>query len=266
MSHEDTEDPLVSLPDFWDRFRNAEKIFIGLDYDGTLAPFHSERDKATPPEGVIDLLNKLKSHDGITLALISGRPISEIFDLIGDLGIPVSGSHGYEMYTPEIGLDSTNPTPIQKIGMDIAKSAAANFNFDNNVEEKIASVAVHTRALPDDQREKISTELMKEWHGIKDVYDLEIMEFDGGIELRSTGRDKGSIILRMISMNGADLNIYIGDDTTDEDVFNVLSPEDAGFKVGQPGEETMADGFIRDTDGVREFLSRCVNELDTRKK
>ncbi len=30
---------VTAIPDFWDQVHKAEHLFLGLDYDGTLAPF-----------------------------------------------------------------------------------------------------------------------------------------------------------------------------------------------------------------------------------
>ena len=46
--------------------------------------------------------------------------------------------------------------------------------------------------------------------------------------------------------------IYIGDDTTDETVFDVLGPDDVGVKVG-PGP-TAAAYRVDDVSGVVEVL------------
>ena len=37
--------------DFWQELRTASRWLLLLDYDGTLAPFHQDRMKATPYAG-----------------------------------------------------------------------------------------------------------------------------------------------------------------------------------------------------------------------
>ena len=52
------------------------------------------------------------------------------------------------------------------------------------------------------------------------------------IEIKQNGCDKGSACKRMISSNDFDFIISIGDDITDEDMFNSLPPDAFSFKVG----------------------------------
>ncbi|MDA8305349.1 MAG: hypothetical protein M0Z81_00730 [Deltaproteobacteria bacterium] len=69
------------------------------------------------------------------------------------------------------------------------------------------------------------------------------------------GWNKGSAVLRLLARSDADLPVYIGDDTTDEDVFSVLAGRGIGIRVGRPeAPPTAADGFLPDCDAVRELL------------
>jgi trehalose-6-phosphatase len=48
-----------SLETFWQQLQTAPQKVLLLDYDGTLAPFHLERNKAFPYPGVREILEKI---------------------------------------------------------------------------------------------------------------------------------------------------------------------------------------------------------------
>ena len=85
---------IINIPDFWESVRQAHHKFLGLDYDGTLAPFRVDPMEAEPLEGITALLIELSSMTDTTLAIISGRPVREVITLVGNLNIFFVGSHG----------------------------------------------------------------------------------------------------------------------------------------------------------------------------
>jgi trehalose 6-phosphate phosphatase len=55
------------------------------------------------------------------------------------------------------------------------------------------------------------------------------------------------------------LVLYLGDDVTDEDVFEGLSPEDVGVKVGEG--ETAAQYRVEGVDDVRRILHTLLDAV-----
>ena len=49
-----------SLETFWQLLQKGSQKILLLDYDGTLAPFRQERDKAFPYPGVRKILEKIQ--------------------------------------------------------------------------------------------------------------------------------------------------------------------------------------------------------------
>jgi trehalose-phosphatase len=244
-----------NLPGFWDRLRSARRSFLALDYDGTIAPFTVERMEAHPLPGTIDLLTKIRDRTGGSLAVLSGRPISEVLTLLGDLKIMLVGSHGHELRYPNKSQVIKKPTPHQSERLDKARDFCITEGLGSHIEAKGASIAVHTRGLSPEEARRIEEYVMAGWNLIARAHALELRRFNGGVELRCTGMDKGDALRTLLSLLSDDtFSVYIGDDDTDEDAFRAISGHGFGIKVGDPGRPTDAQGFLPDAASVQQFL------------
>jgi trehalose 6-phosphate phosphatase len=243
------------VPDFWSRVSAARSKFLGLDYDGTLAPFEIEHMEAYPLDGIRGLLYELSEVNDSTLAIISGRPIRELIALVGELKIYFAGSHGYELRYPDGRLHRRHPRPHQKRGLLRARQKGVSLGFTEKMEVKIASIALHTRGIPAPQAASMEREISEEWFGIAHRYDLELRRFNGGIEMRAAGWNKGDIVGQILSLHASDtLPVYIGDDETDEDVFTMIRDRGIGIRVGFSAGTSAAQGGLPNCEAVRKFL------------
>ncbi|UCE82651.1 MAG: trehalose-phosphatase [Deltaproteobacteria bacterium] len=246
---------IANVADFWRRLRLAKKKFLALDYDGTLAPFHVDPMKAFPLPGIPELLEKLSERSDTTLAIVSGRPLEEVIVLLGDLGVIVVGSHGREMRKSDGSLTAMHPTEKQKSGLAAALDTAVREGFTDRLEKKIGSIALHTRVLPPAEATEVETIVSEKWSGIARQYDLECMGFNGGVEIRCIGRNKGDVLAELLELQPPNtFLVYIGDDVTDEDAFRVIKDRGIGIKVGETTTATAATGFLASCEEVRDFL------------
>lgn len=245
---------VINVPNFWTRVSTSVKPLLALDYDGTLAPFRINRAEAYPLPGIVDLLNDINKAGKTFLAIVSGRPLSEVMSLTGNLNITFVGSHGFEMKYPDTGIVVTPPDPLQLEGLEAARRIVSGLDLGHLIEIKAACVALHTRALRANQAQRVEDQVHALWSNIAVSKDLYCRRFDGGIEVLAKGRNKGDAVSGLIAESGADFSVYIGDDTTDEDVFRFLKGRGIGVRVGDPQVPTMADGFLPDCRTVREFL------------
>jgi len=247
--------PVGGIPGFWERLRSARASFLVLDYDGTVAPFQVVRMEACPLAGIAELLGRIRDRTNGAIAVISGRPLSEVTQLLGVPGIMVVGSHGYELGYPNGTLDLRQPHPRQQEGLAKAGEAMDREGLSSRIERKVASLALHTRGVPADEARSMEKRTMDRWMPIARLHDLEVRRFNGGVELRCLGADKGSALQVLLSLQPADaFCVYIGDDETDEDAFRVLKGRGIGIKVGRPDGPTSATGILPDTQAVKDFL------------
>ncbi len=245
----------AGLPWFWDRLHAARRSFLALDYDGTLAPFTVERMEARVLPGTIELMEKIRDRTGGSLCVVSGRPISEVLELLGDLGIMLVGSHGHEFRYPYGSLVKRQPTSRQSEGLEMAREYCIARDLDMHIERKVASIALHTRGLSPQEALRMETDVASSWGRIAGAHGLDLRRFNGGLELRCMGMDKGDALRTLLSfLPGDTFSVYIGDDDTDEDAFRTIRDRGIGIKVGDPGRHTEAQGSLPDIPSVQAFL------------
>jgi len=246
---------LDGVPDFWERLRVSPSRCLILDYDGTLAPFRVNRMRAFPLDGVRDLIEAIRDTGKTHLAIVTGRPLRELLELLGDMRIPVSASQGVEYYDPEGHAWVHQPSPRQERRLARAADEAAELGLSSFIERKAASLALHTRPMAPEDAERSEEQLCAVWEKDAAANDLECRHFNGGIELRLLDIDKGTVLERLLDGGPPDaFCVYVGDDETDEDAFHAIRGRGIGVRVGDPAVPTKAEGRLADPAAVKEFL------------
>lgn len=247
---------------FWRELSMAPHRLLGLDYDGTLAPFRMRRMEAIPLEGVPKLVEDLSRLPETTVAVVSGRPIGEILLLLGGFPGFIAGSHGFELRSPGGKVETCPPAPRQDRGLVRAREAAVQMGFGERLETKIASVAFHTRGAAPEKARDMERLLYGAWTRIGRRFRLSCRHFNGGVEIRARGRDKGTVLHLILSfLPAGTLPVYIGDDDTDEDAFRTLRDTGFGIRMGTPDTDTAARAFLADAVAVKGFLEEWIRRM-----
>jgi len=82
------------------------------------------------------------------------------------------------------------------------------------------------------------------------------------LEIRpNVGFNKGKAVKEILKgfRSRGRLPLYLGDDQTDEDAFQVLKGRGISVFIGQSRVPSGADFFLRNPAEVQEFLRRCVD-------
>jgi len=86
-------------------------------------------------------------------------------------------------------------------------------------------------------------------------YNLQLLEFDCGVELRVAGKNKGDAVREIISETGPSAVLaYLGDDFTDEDAFKILKGRGLCVLVREELRKTSADIWLKPPKELLEFL------------
>jgi trehalose-phosphatase len=260
VSYDDAGPRAAGIVDFWRRLGASERSFLGLDYDGTLAPFRVDPMKARPLPGIKDLLKDLVGSGRTDLAVVSGRPVSEVAALLDGVALTIVGSHGFEVAGPDGEVVAVHPDPDQSEGLGAALRITLPAGADARLEVKIASVALHTRGMPLNLAMRLEERVFQEWRRLEYSCRLECRRFNGGVELRAVGRNKGDALRELLSGQPADsFCVYVGDDETDEDAFRTIADRGIGIKVGDFQAGTAASGYLPDCAAVKTFLEKWLS-------
>lgn len=211
----------------------CRRSLLVLDYDGTLAPFRAERMAATPTPALLPALGRLAIAPRVRLVVLSGRPLAELEQLLPFDPLPeLWGVHGWEHRLP----DGRRDDPPLHARLDAMFDSEWRHLADlgpARLERKVAALALHWRGVPAGAARELEERTTSRWHGLAAADpSLELRRFDGGLELRAAGRDKGSALRELLAGEDAGTPAcYLGDDETDEDAFREL----AAAAVGDAG-------------------------------
>jgi trehalose 6-phosphate synthase/phosphatase len=78
-----------------ERMRDASRLLLLLDYDGTLVPFAGVPDLAAPDGPVLDLLRALAARPRTEVHVVSGRSRDTVERWLGALPIGLHAEHGF---------------------------------------------------------------------------------------------------------------------------------------------------------------------------
>jgi trehalose-phosphatase len=246
------------LSAFFERLPRARERLLMLDYDGTIAPFSARRDEATPDPAVLDVLDEILRLANTRTVIVSGRSLSDLLPLLDFSPLPeIWGSHGWERLVPGKEPVARTLDPAASNALRAAAEAVEALREPNLVEVKTFGVATHWRGRPAADVERLHRLILERWSPIVTGSLLEIHPFDGGLELRVRGRDKGSVVAELLSEMGRGLAAaYLGDDLTDEDAFEALGDRGLSVLVRAEYRPTLADVWMTPPEELVMFLRR----------
>jgi trehalose-phosphatase len=250
--------PGFDLDRFFAELGRAEKRALLLDYDGTLAPFHTQRDQAAPYPGVREILGAMQRAGHTRLAVVSGRAIADLAPLLGlDPPPELWGTHGWERQLPGGARELATLAPAAVRGLDAALALALARGLAERCERKPTSLALHWRGLPAPAAQELRAWARQHWSQLAHSAGLATHDFDGGVELRAPGRDKGDAVRTILGELGEGaVAAYLGDDLTDEDAFAAIKGRGLAALVRDEPRSTAADVRLRPPDELLAFLKR----------
>jgi trehalose-phosphatase len=246
------------LTHFWSTLQGASQRVLFLDYDGTLAPFQVDRDRAFPYPGIPEILAKIQSSGHTRLIIVSGRTVTDLLELLGLENFPeIWGSHGFERRLENGSLQINDIEPEILRHLSDAYTWMQEHGYGGDCEKKPSSVAFHWRREDENKQRELEKAVRSAWTPLTKDTTLEIHPFDGGLELRYAGFHKGIAVDRVLSGYGSGAAVaYLGDDFTDEDAFRALKGRGLSVLVRETYRETLADCWLKPPDELLSFLKK----------
>jgi trehalose-phosphatase len=169
------------------------------------------------------------------------------------------GSHGrehlkrsgeYHLYH----LGSSDQDTLQQLESEITDMGLAE-----TIEAKPASIAFHWRGAELPQQRRIQSAVEKIYSRHSTGSSLELLTFDGGLEVRSRERTKGVVINDVLHHEEANIPAaYLGDDLTDEDAFAALNDKGLSILVRTEPRASSAQYWLRPPNELLKFLDDWI--------
>lgn len=228
-----------------------------LDYDGTLAPFRKQRDKAVPYPEVAAKLEEIVRGNHTRVVIVSGREVQEVVSLIGIEPLPeMWGVYGLQQRKADGKIEVAPVEPRHLNALCDALRWLEYQQLSGSAETKTGSVALHWRGLSPTEIEEVRGRVLLGWDAIARDTSLSLVEFDGGLEIRAPGVDKGDVVRMLLAEMGPDVPAaYLGDDVTDESAFVEIGDRGLSILVRPQWRQTAARVWLKPPDGVSDFLA-----------
>lgn len=232
-----------------------------LDVDGTMIDIAPSPNEVHVSEELVMSLARLFELAEGAVALVSGRPIADLDRLFAPLKLPSVGGHGAEMrLRGDELLNLAEPLPK---GLRQQLAAAAAQGSGVAFEDKGYSFALHYRNAP-----RQAENLRRHIAACRAAFPGEPTELLLGkalFEVKRPGINKGDSVRKLMAQApfAGRTPVFIGDDVTDESVFNALPQLGGkGFSVGRyfPG----LSGIFNSPAQVRSALQRLAGNAQAR--
>ena len=269
MRRKNSPNEMINPPRVLDRLDVVSEILgasrVGLfsDFDGTLTPIFDDPRNTVISPGIRDTIGELSTRLEL-VAMVSGRDVNTLRDMIGLTSVTYVGNQGLEEWTPG-GERQAHELQISGGLIEEVEKGIELFEVTGIVlENKGLSVAMHYRNSPDPAMARI--ELLPMLKSLASARGLEIKEGKMVLEIGPrVGVNKGTAVNRMARDSRLMGAIVLGDDLTDCDAFDalhdlVLMGTLKGAAIAVVDEETpeavtrRADFRLTGMGEVEEFL------------
>jgi trehalose 6-phosphate synthase/phosphatase len=238
-------------------YNDSKERLILMDYDGTLKEFADRPEDAYPDDEIMDLIKNMVSDRRNRVVMISGRNKESMEEWFGKFNIGLCAEHGIwirerkERWKMTEKLSNDWKPVIRHLLDSYTDRTPGSF-----IEEKEHSLAWHFRRTEGDLSLIRSKELIDDLLNLTSNLDLGIMEGDKVIEVRKMGINKGRAAQRFLAENDWKFILAIGNDKTDEDLFETLPAHAYSIKVGM--EPSKAKFNLESVEAIRNLLKKLT--------
>ncbi|MEO5909783.1 MAG: bifunctional alpha,alpha-trehalose-phosphate synthase (UDP-forming)/trehalose-phosphatase [Pelobium sp.] len=238
---------------FKTKMDNSKNRVLFLDYDGTMVNFNADPLKASPDEELYGLINKLNDDDRNHLVIISGRKHETLGEWFGHLAIDMIAEHG-AWSRSKFGAWEERPNLSDRWKMSVRPmlESYCDRTPGSFIEEKKFSLAWHYRKAEKGLGELRANELISNMRYLTREKGLQLLPGNKVVEIKNSEINKGKAALNYIHGKGFDFILAMGDDHTDEDIFESLPDNAVTIKVGSSVSE--AKYYLRSVEEVRQLL------------
>ncbi len=252
---------LANLGTFRQRLRGCRAALF-LDYDGTLTPIVARPELAVLSDEMRRTLRELAAQ--LPTAVVSGRALADVRELVGVDGLVYSGNHGFEIVTADGRshgyAEGRQALPFvararERIGERIREIPHAW------IEDKTYSLSVHFRQVAENRVvavERAVDAVLADLPQLRKHFGKKVFEIRPRV-LWNKGKAVRFLLETLGLAHDGVVPIYLGDDVTDEDAFRAISAQGFGVLVTDQPVPSAASFSLRNTDEVHEFLQALIS-------
>lgn len=248
-------------------YLRGRRLAVFLDYDGTLTPIVARPELAVMSDAMREVVRKLATH--CPVAIVSGRDRVDVQHLVRLQMLYYAGSHGFDISGPQ-------GAPIQhRVGEEFVATLddtemALHRHLSHIegvlIERKAFSIAVHVRQVSTYLEQEVESQidaLLSREPKLRKGRGKKVFELQPAIAW-----DKGQAVRWLLCTLGLEAPtvtpLYIGDDVTDEDAFQVFASTNRGLGilVTEAPRPTAAQFVLRHPDEVQRFLQQLLFQVE----
>ncbi len=242
------------IAEFSEKMNASKKRALFLDYDGTLVGFKGNIDDASPDEELYKLIDRLISDDRNQVIIISGRKHETLDQWFGHLDLHLIAEHGaWKRMGTGDWEETPNLSDKWKMNVRPMLESYCDRTPGTFIEEKRYALAWHYRKAEEGLGELRANELISNMRYLTREKGLQLLPGNKVVEIKSSEINKGKATLQYLMNTDFDFIIAMGDDHTDEDIFEAINDIAITIKVGSSISE--ANYYLRNVEEVRNLLN-----------
>jgi trehalose 6-phosphate phosphatase len=209
------------------RLRGRQRIWLFLDYDGTLDDFAPTPADILPNAEVIALVTALVEDARFRVAVVSGRRLDQISQLLPVSGLLLAGTYGLEMRAADgrewtrLDFDAIRP-PLQSLQRAWSALLAPHPEFF--LEDKGWSLAIHGRYADEAKAETVLQEARKLAQEMIPSATFRLLGGHKFFEVAPIVANKGDAVTYILDAFPWEdaVPLYLGDDDKDMEAFPII--------------------------------------------
>lgn len=241
-----------------EEFRKASTKLMLFDYDGTLVNYTPVPETAFLPESVSELIGTLAADSRSTIFVITGRGFRDIENLLEDLPVDIIAEHGAMIRENGIWKSHVKDNGSWKKSILPIFRQITLLCPDSFIEEKAFSVTWHYRIADPDSGYLRSRELIGLLNNIIPLLGLKLLDGNKVVEVMKANVGKGKAVKRLVEGLNYDFILSVGDDATDEEMFEFFFPYENAFTIKVGSGITFARYKLAGVNDVVSLLKQLA--------
>lgn len=239
------------------RLRRFKKKILFLDFDGTLATIAKTPEAVRLDPATYGVLKKLSRKRSFRLVIVSGRSLTDLKRFFHLPRVLLIGNHGLEARPARWALSKDARRARRHSRAIRVLAAKLRLLFKEwpgvHVEDKTYTLSLHFRNLTKD-RQVLLHEIVRFYRARLQKQPLVWKTGKKVWEVRPAGyKGKADVITHLIRRSAGSFPIVIGDDASDEEMFEALCGKGLAVRVGR-SSRSAASRYARSPREVRDFL------------